>query len=325
MTADTRIRDKSILITGGAGLVGSHIAEEVLRRGARRVVVYDSLVRGREPHLEPARRLGEVELVQADIEDRDALDRAFEGIDLCFHQAAMWLRQAQKEPRRSIEVNILGSFNVLECCVRHGVRKIVSASSSSVYGDGRYLPTDEAHPFDNDLFYGMTKVALEQLLRCFEKEHGLPYVGLRYLNVYGAHQPFQAAYTDVIMHFMNRVDEGEPPIIHGDGSQTVDLVYVGDIARLNVMAMESAVSGELFNGCTGRETSLKQLAEAVLEVKGRPDLEPVFEARDSKLVLRRSGCPKKAREMLGFEATTPLLDGLRAVAQWRDAVKAGTA
>ena len=293
--------------------------------GAEKVVVYDSLIRGRRPHLDWAQANGNVELVEGDLRDQLKLDNAFYGVELCFHQAAMWLRQCQRLPRIALDVNIGGSFNVLEACVRHGVKKIVAASSSSVYGDGRYLPTDEEHPFDNDLFYGMTKVALEQLLRCFKKEHGLDYVGMRYLNVYGPRQPFQAAYTDVIMHFMNRVDEGQPPIIDGDGMQTVDLVYVGDIARLNVMAMESDVSGEIFNGCTGKETSLKQLAQAILEVKGRTDIEPTYRPRDMKLVANRYGCPKKAKEMLGFEATTPLVEGLRAVSEWRDEVKAGRA
>ncbi len=325
MSVDSKVADKKILVTGGAGLVGSHIVDELVRRGARKVVVYDSLVRGREPHLAWAREHGDVELVVGDIEDREALARAFEGVELCFHQAAMWLRQCQKEPRRGIEVNVLGSFNVLERCVESGVAKIVAASSSSVYGDGLYLPTDEKHPFENDLFYGMTKVALEQMLKCFRKAHGVEFAGLRYLNVYGPRQPFQAAYTDVMMHFLNRVDNGEPPIVHGDGSQTVDLVYAGDIARLNVMAMESDVSGEFFNGCTGRETSLKELAEAVLALKGRDDLELRYEPRDSNLVLRRCGCPNKAREMLGFTAETPLAEGLAATDAWRKAVQVGVA
>ncbi len=324
MSSENNVQGRKILVTGGAGLVGSHIVDELVRRGAGEVVVYDSLIRGREQHLDWARRHGDVRLIVGDIVEREKLDRALAGVELCFHQAAMWLRQCQKQPRQGIETNVLGSFNVLESCVEHGVGKIVVASSSSVYGDGVYLPTDEEHPFENDLFYGMTKIAVEQLLRCFKKEYGLDYVGLRYLNVYGPRQPFQAAYTDVIMHFMNRVDEGRPPVIHGDGRQTVDLVYVGDVARLNVLAMESEVSGEFFNGCTGRETSLRELAAAIIELKGA-DLEPTFEPRDSHLVLRRYGCPKKAHEMLGFVAETPLSEGLAAIAEWREQVIAGTA
>ncbi|UCE86761.1 MAG: NAD-dependent epimerase/dehydratase family protein [Deltaproteobacteria bacterium] len=324
--SDTRVKGKRVLVTGGAGLVGSHIVDELVRRGADRIVVYDNLVRGLERNLDWARTHGNVELVVADIADRDAIGEAMRGAHLCFHQAAMWLRECQKEPRRAIETNVLGSFNVLEACVANGVRKVVAASSSSVYGEGLYLPTDEDHPFQNDLFYGMTKVSLEQLLRCFSKEFGLDYVGLRYLNVYGPRQPFQAAYTDVIMHFMNRIDAGEPAVIHGDGNQTVDLVYAGDIAKLNLLAMESDVTGEFINGCTGNETSLTELAEAITALRGRSaDLPPRYEPRDDRLVQRRCGCPKKAREMLGFVAETPLSDGLAAVAAWRDEVKADRA
>ena len=313
----TSVRDNTILVTGGAGLVGSHLVGQLIDLGARRIIAYDSLVRGKERHLTAHMKKGEVHLVQADIEDRDALARALAGVDLCFHQAAMWLRACQAEPRRGIEVNVLGTFNVLEACVNAGVEKVVAASSSSVYGDGLYLPTDEKHPFMNDLFYGMTKVADEQLYTCFKKEYGLDFNALRYLNVYGPHQPFKAAYTDVIMHFMNRVDAGEPPRIEGDGTQTVDLIYAGDAARLNIMAMESDVSGEFFNGCTGKETSLTMLAETILQVMGREDITPEYVPRDDRLVTRRAGCPNKAKEMLGFVADTPLEEGLAATLVWR--------
>jgi UDP-glucose 4-epimerase len=313
----TGVEGKTILVTGGAGLVGSHLVGELVERGAGKVIAYDNLVRGKERHLSAHMEKGEVHLVQADIEDRDALARSMEGVDLCFHQAAMWLRACQEEPRRGIEVNVLGTFNVLEACVNAGVQKIVAASSSSVYGEGLYLPTDEKHPFNNDLFYGMTKIADEQLYTCFKKKYGLDFNALRYLNVYGPHQPFKAAYTDVIMHFMNRVDAGEPPRIEGDGNQTVDLIYAGDAARLNVMARESDVSGEFFNGCTGEETSLTALALAILRVMGREDIQPEYVPRDQNLVTRRAGCPKKAREMLGFVADTPLDEGLAATLAWR--------
>lgn len=310
------LRGKRVLITGGAGLVGSHIADEVVKEGGS-VVVYDSMARGKPEHLDEAARQGKVTIIQGDIEDRDLIMKSMEGIDYCFHQAAMWLRACQREPRRSVEVNVIGTFNVLEACVKAGVKKLVAASSSSVYGEGLYLPTDEAHPFNNDLFYGMTKVATEQLYRCFYKEYKLDYVGLRYLNCYGPRQPRDAAYLDVIMHFLNRIDEGEAPLIHGDGSQTVDLIYVGDVAKLNVMALKSDVTNEFFNGATGRETSLKSLAEMLCKLAGRPDIKPILEPRDSRLVARRFGCPKKAKEMLGFEATTSVEDGLRQVIAWR--------
>ncbi len=305
-----------VLITGGAGLIGSHIADVLVERGAR-VVAYDNFVRGKPEHLDRARAHGEVEVVEGDITDREALREAMRGVDYAFHEAAMWLRLCEAEPRKALEVNIIGTFNVLEACVEAGVRKVVAASSSSVYGDGTYLPTDEDHPFNNDLFYGATKVADEQILRAFHKKYGLDFVGLRYLNVYGPRQPFQAAYMDVIMHFLNRIDAGEPPVIHGDGTQTVDLVYVEDVARANILALEIPRTNVFYNVASGRETTLKELAAVLLELRGRTDLEPVFADRDGKLVTRRWGCEKKARAELGFEATTSVRDGMSKVIDWR--------
>jgi UDP-glucose 4-epimerase len=317
------IAGSRILVTGGAGLVGSHIVDELVRAGAAEVIVYDSLVRGRPDHLAWARAHGRVELVKGDLRDGQTLKRAVEGCDYVFHQAAAWLRQCQREPRASLDVNIAGTFTLLEACVENDVKKLVAASSSSVYGDGLYLPTDEKHPFNNDLFYGASKVANEQHYRCFHKEFGLDYVAFRYLNVYGPRQPFEAAYTDAIMNFLDRIDADQPPIVRGDGSATVDLVYVGDVARANVMALTSDRTDEVFNVCSGGETSVKDLAELLIRLRGKEGrLVPRFEAIDSGLVQRRWGDPTKARELLGFTATTRLEDGLARVIEWRDEVKA---
>ena len=308
-----------VLVTGGAGLIGSHIVDALVAREAY-VVVYDSFVRGRREHLDEARARGEVEIVAEDIRDSDALRAAMEGVDYAFHEAALWLRLCEASPREAIDVNITGTFNFLEACVEAGVQKVVAASSSSVYGEGTRLPTDEDHPFENDLFYGATKVADEQLLRAFHKKHGLDFVGLRYLNVYGPRQPFQAAYMDVIMHFLNRIDAGEPPVIHGDGTQTVDLVFVEDVARANLLALESPRTGAFYNVASGRETTLRELADLLLALRGRTDLVPVYDTRDARLVTRRWGCPKKARADLGFETTTSVRDGLARVIAWREKV-----
>jgi UDP-glucose 4-epimerase len=318
------IAGSNVLVTGGAGLIGSHIADDLVREGAS-VTVYDSFVRGRSDHLTWACENGDVRIVEADIRDVESLRREMEDVDFVFHEAATWLRLCEAEPRKAVEVNILGTFNVLEACVEAGVKKVVAASSSSVYGEGSYLPTDEKHPFNNDLFYGATKVADEQLLRAFHKKYGLDFVGLRYLNVYGPRQPFQAAYMDVIMHFLNRIDAGEPPVIHGDGTQTVDLVFVADVARANLLALKSEVTDDFFNVASGVQTSLNELAEILLDLKGRPDLSPVYETRDAKLVTKRHGCPLKARERLGFEATTSPREGLRRVIEWREQVRAAQA
>lgn len=307
-----------ILVTGGAGLVGSHIVDELVKEGAR-VTVYDSLVRGKPEHLDWARAHGYVQLVRADLRDRDELRRAVEGMDYVFHQAAAWLRQCQNEPRLSLDVNIAGTFNLLEACVEAGVKKVVAASSSSVYGEGLYLPTDEQHPFNNNLFYGASKVANEQHYRCFHEKYGLDFVAFRYLNVYGPRQPYEAAYMDVIMHFLNRIDADEPPVVRGDGSATVDLVYVEDVARANVVALKSDVTDEFFNVASGVETTLKELAYLLIRLRGKEGkLEPVFEPMDSGLVTRRWGRPDKARELLGFVTTTPVEEGMRRVIEWRE-------
>jgi len=307
-----------VLVTGGAGLVGSHIVDELVREGAQ-VIVYDNLMRGKVEHLDWARAHGEVQVVQADIRDRDALRAAIQGVDYVFHQAASWLRLCQTEPRLSLEVNIIGTFNVLEACVEARVKKIVAASSSSVYGEGLYLPTDENHPYNNDLFYGASKIANEQHYRAFYKKYGLDFVALRYLNVYGPRQPYEAAYMDVIMHFLNRIDADERPIVRGDGSATVDLVYVEDVARANIMALKSVVTNEFFNVASGVETKIKDLALLLIRLSGKEGrLEPVFQpVMDSGLVTRRWGDPTKARERLGFVTTTSVEEGMRRTIAWR--------
>lgn len=312
--------DKSrVLVTGGAGLIGSHIVDELVKEGAS-VVVYDNFVRGRREHLAWAQAEGDVTIIEGDICDREGLERAFEGIDYAYHEAATWLRLCEAEPRKAVDVNIIGTFNVLEACVEAGVRKVVAASSSSVYGDGSYFPTDETHPFNNDLFYGATKVADEQLLRAFHKKYGLDFVGLRYLNVFGPRQPFQAAYMDVIMHFLNKIDAGEPPEIHGDGLQTVDLIFVEDVARANILALKSPVTNDFFNVAGGVETTLNELADLLIELRGA-DLTPVHVNRDTKLVSRRFGCPEKAKRSLGFEASISPREGLARVIAWRGQMK----
>jgi UDP-glucose 4-epimerase len=316
------LRGARVVVTGGAGLVGSHIVDELIQEGAR-VVVFDSLIRGKAAHLQWARAHGDVELVQADLRDTAAVRAAVGGADYVFHQAAAWLRQCQTEPRLSLEVNIDGTFALLEACVDAKVKKLVAASSSSVYGEGLYLPTDENHPFNNDLFYGASKIANEQHYRAFFKHYGLDFVGLRYLNVYGPRQPYEAAYMDVIMHFLNRIDADEPPVVRGDGSATVDLVYAADVARANVAALKAPITNDFFNVASGTETTLQELAHLLIRVSGKAHrLEPVFEPMDSGLVTRRWGDPAKARERLGWVATTSVETGMRQVIAWRADTKA---
>jgi UDP-glucose 4-epimerase len=311
-----------VLVTGGAGLVGSHIVDELVRERAR-VVAYDSLIRGKLEHLDWARGHGEVEIVEADLRDGKALRKALAGVDYVFHQAAAWLRVCQDDPRLSLDVNIVGTFDLLAACVEAKVKKVIAASSSSVYGEGLYLPTDENHPFNNELFYGASKIANEQHYRAFYKKYGLDFVAFRYLNVYGPRQPYEAAYMDVIMHFLNRIDANLAPIVRGDGSATVDLIYVEDVARANVMALKSAVTNEFFNLASGTETTLRELAWLLIRLCGKEGkLEPEFQAMDSGLVSRRWGNPAKARDLLGFVTGTSVEEGMKRVIRWRERMKA---
>ena len=317
------LSDSKILVTGGAGLVGSHIVDELVKEGAV-VAVYDSLIRGRTEHLEWALARGDVQIIEADLLDRDALRRAVHGVDYVFHQAAAWLRLCQENPRTSLDVNISGTFNLLDACVEAGVKKVVAASSSSVYGEGQYLPTDEAHPFNNDLFYGASKIANEQHYRAFYKKYGLDFVALRYLNVYGPRQPYEAAYMDVIMHLLNRIDQDLPPVVRGDGSATVDLVYVEDVARANVLALKSQVTNEFLNVASGEETTIGELARLLIRLRGKQGkLVPEFQMMDEGLVARRWGSPAKARDMLGFTASTPVEYGMAQVIAWREKTRSG--
>jgi UDP-glucose 4-epimerase len=292
------------LITGGAGLVGSHIVDALIERGDE-VVIYDNLLRGNT--INP-----KATFVKGDIQYIGELMRAMEGCDGVFHQAALCLKDCEEDVYKAINNNIIGTVNVLEACKRQGVKKIVAASSSSVYGDGRYLPTDEDHPFDNYLFYGATKVANEQFYRAYYKKYGLDYVAFRYLNVYGPRMDSHGAYMMVIMHFLNSLKAGKQPVINGDGTATLDLVYVKDVVQANLMAMDSKVTNEVFNVASGKETTLNELLMTLEKLLG-VDIQPIFQERDKTLVTHRLGCPKKAKELLGFECLTKLEKGLKEV------------
>lgn len=311
-----KIKDSTVLVTGGAGFVGSHIVDLLIDNGAKKVIVYDNFLRGKMENLKEAMNSGRVEVVKGDIRDIAFLNKAFQGVDYVFHEAALWLLDCEENPRKAIDINIIGTFNVCEACVNAKVKKLIAASSSSVYGDGAYFPTDEEHPFNNFLFYGATKVADEQIYRAFYKKYDLDYVAFRYLNVYGPRMDYLSTYVMVIMKFLNNIELGESPVIQGDGTATLDLVYVKDVARANVLALSSAVTNECFNVASGKETTLNELLNIVLEIKGSK-IKPIYEKRDSRLVLRRFGCPKKAKEMLNFEAMTTVRSGIKEIINWR--------
>jgi UDP-glucose 4-epimerase len=312
------LRDARVLITGGAGLIGSTIADHLLDEGVAEIVVLDNLVRGRLSNLAGPLKAGAVKFVEGDLRDLDAVRSTMDGIDLVFHQAAIRITQCAEEPRLAHDVLATGTFNVLEAAVQANVTKVVAASSASVYGLAEVFPTEENHhAYANRTLYGAAKVYNEGLLRSFNEMYGLDYVALRYFNVYGPRMDVFGVYTEVLVRWMERIAAGTPPLILGDGSQTMDFVYSTDIARANVLAAKSDVSDEVFNVASGVETSLAQLADALLEVMGRTDLRPEHgPERKVNAVPRRLASTEAAREKLGFEASVSLHDGLRDLVSW---------
>ena len=312
------LRDSRVLITGGAGLVGSHIADRLAREDVAEVIVLDNFVRGRMENLEQAlRTVRRLTVIEGDITDRETVRRSLEGVDYVFHQAALRITQCAEEPRLAMESLIGGTFNVLEAAVDAGVRKVVAASSASVYGEPSYVPMDEGHPFNNRTLYGACKVADEQILRSFNDMYGLPYVALRYFNIYGPRMDAWGVYTEVMIRWLQRLERNEAPIIFGDGMQTMDFVYIQDVAEANVLAMKSDTSDDVFNVATGMETSLRQLARMLCDAAGKRNMEPTFEpARKVNPVTRRLAAVEHAREGIGFTASWRLEEGLRELVRW---------
>lgn len=307
-----------ILITGGAGLVGSHIADRLAEEDVAEVVVLDNFVRGRRENLERAQRqLRRLTIVDSDITDPATVRTAMGGIDYVFHQAALRITQCAEMPRLAVDSLIGCTFNVLEAALDAGVKKVVAASSASVYGEPSYVPMDEAHPFNNRTIYGACKVADEQILGSFNDMYGLPYVALRYFNIYGPRMDAWGVYTEVMIRWLQRLERNEAPVIFGDGMQTMDFVYIEDVADANVRAMISDASDDVFNVASGSETSLRQLARMLCDAAGHPNMEPTFEPpRKVNPVTRRLAATEHAREGIGFVAATPLDEGLRRLVAW---------
>lgn len=318
------IRGKKIVVVGGAGLIGSHTVDHLVRHDVKEIVVYDNMVRGSTENLQNALKDPRVKIceVGGDILQTDILQSAFEGADGVFHLAALWLLQCHEFPRSAFDVNVRGTFNVMEACVAKGVQRLVYSSSASVYGDAVQEPMGEDHPYNNKNFYGATKIAGEAMLRAFHHRYGLNYVGLRYMNVYGPRQDYHGAYIAVIMKMLDAIDQGRSPTIMGDGSEAFDFVAVEDCGLANVCAMKSDVTDQNYNVGTGKRTSLKELAELLLEITDCK--EPINYAPRSQatLVRNRIGSPIKAAAEIGFSATIDLREGLRQLIDWRASHKA---
>lgn len=313
------IRGKKLVVIGGAGLIGSHTVDALLKEDVGEVVVYDNFVRGSVENLAEALTDPRVRIFEAggDITQTDILDAGLDGIDGVFHLAALWLLQCHEFPRSAFETNVQGTFNVMDACRRAGVSRLVYSSSASVYGDAVEEPMTEEHPFNNKNFYGATKICGEAMLRAYHYRYDLDYVGLRYMNVYGPRQDYRGAYIAVIMKMLDAIDRGEGPTILGDGSEAFDFVAVEDCALANVCAMKSDAIDRFYNVGTGTRTSLKELAQMLLDLTAS-DQEINYAPRSqATLVRNRIGSPVRARDEIGFDAEVDLQEGLRRLIEWR--------
>lgn len=316
------ITNKKILVIGGAGFIGSHVVAELLKTDVAQVIIYDNFTRGKQSNIAPYLKDPRCTVYSngGDIRDIDVLDAAMKGMDGVIHLAAMWLLHCKDFPRTAFHVNIEGTFNVLEACVRNNIQRLVYSSSASVYGDAAEVPMTETHPFNNRNFYGASKIAGEAMCRAFHDRYGLSYVGLRYMNVYGPHQDQTAAYTGVVPIMLNKIDANEAPTINGDGSQAYDFVSVQDTARCNVLALQAEVTDEFYNVGTGVQTSIRELCDLILELKQcnlKVTYKPYSADDARRLVQNRIGCPEKAKRDLGFTYNDSLREGLLSLIKWR--------
>jgi UDP-glucose 4-epimerase len=318
--------NKKILVIGGAGFIGSFVVAELLKENVAEVIVYDNFARGKKEYLKEQLKDTRCKIYEngGDIRETDILNDAMKGMEYVISLAAMWLLHCKDYPRTAFDVNIAGTFNILEACVHNNIKKLIWSSSASVYGDAVELPMTENHPFNNKNFYGATKIAGEAMATAFNDRYGLNVIGLRYMNVYGPHQDQTAAYTGVVPIMLNKIDANEAPEINGDGSQAYDFIYVEDVARCNVQALKSETNFGFYNVGTEVQTSIKELCELILELK-KSDLKvnykPYNQDDARALVQNRIGSKLKAKMELGFHYKYCLRDGLEKLIEWRESNK----
>jgi len=311
------LRNARVLVTGGGGLIGSHIVDRLLNESPAEIVVLDNFVRGRRENLANAVLSGRVTIIEGDIRDRALVTEVMQGIDVVFHQAAIRITQCAEEPALAMDVLINGTFIVLDAARQAGVRKVIAASSASVYGLADRFPTDEQHhPYNNRTLYGSAKLFNEGLLRSFNEQYGLEYIALRYFNVYGPRMDMHGAYTEVFIRWMENIEAGRPPMIFGDGTQTMDFIYADDIARANILAARAPVSDAVYNIASGTEFSLNECAEMLLRVMKSPLKVEYGEARKVNGVTRRLASTWRAEQEIGFQAVVPFEMGLSRLVDW---------
>jgi UDP-glucose 4-epimerase len=312
------IKGKRVLVIGGAGFIGSNVVDQLLKEDVEQVTIYDNFVRGTPDNIEqaladPRARVFEV---GGDILQTDILNAAMKESDMVIHLAALWLLQCHEYPRAAFDVNIRGTYNVLEACRDNNIQRLVYSSSASVYGDAVEIPMTEEHPFNNRTFYGATKIAGEAMARAFFTRYGLPYCGLRYMNVYGPRQDYKGTYIAVIMRILDNLDKGLAPVVYGDGTQAYDFIFVGDTAKANICALKADTVDTFYNVGMGIKTSIKELAEMLLKIYDSK-LEIQYHPQGQTFVTNRIGSTKKAEKEIGFRATVQLEEGLKELIKWR--------
>jgi len=318
-----QLNNKNVLVIGGAGFIGSFVVQELLKQDVKKVVIYDNSARGKMTNIAEVLQDDRCSVfpLGGDIREVDILNQAMQGIDYVFHLAAMWLLHCKDFPRTAFHVNIEGTFNVLEACINNNIQKLIYSSSASVYGDAVEVPMTETHPFNNKNFYGSTKISGEAMCTAYHDRYGLDIIGLRYMNVYGPNQDQHAAYTGVIPIMLNKIDANETPVINGDGSQAYDFIYVEDVARFNVAALESEVRFGFYNVGTEIQTTIKDLCDTILELK-QSDLTvsylPYSEDDARQFVQNRIGSMAKAEKEIGCKYRYSLREGLTKLIDWRN-------
>jgi len=315
----SKLKDSKILVIGGAGFIGSYIVEELLKENPKEIVIYDNFIRGTLGNIEESLKDSRVSVfdIGGDIRDTDILDAAVEGKDYVIHLAALWIRHCHDFPRSALHTNIDGTFNVLEACAKHNVKKLVYSSSASVYGDAVCEPMTEDHPYNNTTFYGATKIAGEHMCRSFYNRYNLNYIGLRYMNVYGPRQDYKGVYIDVIMRTLDNLNNGKPPVIFGDGTQSYDFIYVRDIAKANIAALKSDKTDECYNVGTGIKTSINELLDIILKLSNSK-LIPEHVDAGVTFVTNRVGSTVKIEKDLGFKHSVNLKEGLENLIVWKN-------
>jgi len=317
-----KLANARVLVIGGAGFIGNFVIRELLKTQVAEVVIYDNFARGKTDNIQDCLEDPRCTVFPygGDVREIDILDKAVEGKDYVFHLAAMWLLHCKDFPRTAFDVNIAGTFNVLEACVKHNIKKLIYSSSASVYGDALEVPMTEDHPFNNKNFYGSTKIAGEAMCTAFNDRYGLEIIGLRYMNVYGPGQDQHAVYSGVVPIMLNKIAANEAPQINGDGSQAYDFIYVEDIARANISALESDTKLGYYNVGTEIQTSIKQLCDTILSLKSS-DLKVIYrpysEDDARQFVQNRIGSRQKAEDEIDFLYKFSLEQGLQKLIDWR--------